>query len=175
MNRHLTVLLAACLSSCAFMNAPVPMPSVKDSLSTGQARCLFIFLPGAGDEAGHFVKHGFFESVRTRGLSADLVAANSTMGYYNTGVMPLRVHEDVVKPALTQPYEQTWVVGMSMGGMGTLLYTHEHEQLITGLFALAPFLGNGVAQEVKAAGGLRSWKAPEKVDPMTSGTYQKEI
>lgn len=152
------------------------MPSVKSQLEPAPAKCLFVFLPGAGDQASDFVKYGFFEAVRSRGLSADLVAANATIGYYNTGVAAARVHEDVVVPVKAgRSYEQTWVVGMSMGGMGTLLYSHEHEAEVTGLFALAPFLGSGVAQEVERAGGLRAWKAPEKVEKMTSANYQREI
>lgn len=153
------------------------MTSVKDSLAAEKpAKCLFVFLPGFGDGAEHFVKYGFFEAVRTRGLSADLVAADATIGYYNKGTFTERVEADVVGPLRNKGYQQTWVVGMSMGGMGTLMYSREHASQVTGFYALAPFLGSAsLVQEIKDAGGLRAWKAPPKTEKLEEATYQREL
>ena len=172
-------LLAALLSSasCAlFLPAPSPMASIRDELPGAPAKCLVVFLPGAGDEAADFQRYGFVEALRQRGLSADVVAANATLGYYMKGLLVERLGTDVVAPARAKGYQQTWLIGMSMGGMGTLLFAHEHPEAVTGVLALAPFLGDrSLTDEIRDAGGLASWHAPERVKPITSSTYQREL
>ncbi len=163
-------------SACAsFLPAPTPMTALKDELVGEKAKCLVVFLPGAGDRASDFVKYGFVEALRQKNLSVDVVAADSTLGYYARGILVERLHTDVVAPARAKGYAQTWVMGMSMGGMGTLMYSHDFAADVNGVLLMAPFLGDGsVSEEVKAAGGLRSWKGPEK-GPLTSDTYQREV
>src|SRR5687767_1308248 len=100
-------LLGGCLR---WLPAPTPMRAVKDELKDSRARCLVVFLPGAGDEAEVFAEEGFVRALRQRGLSVDVVAANATMGYYFRGMLTQRLDQDVVSPALEKGYEQTWVV-----------------------------------------------------------------
>ncbi len=171
-----TLALLLCCSGCAvFMPAPTPMTSLRDELPGGDAKCLVVFLPGAGDEASDFVKYGFIEALRQKNLSVDVVAADATLGYYMRGIFPERVHEDVVAPARAKGYQQTWVMGMSMGGMGTLLYSHGHAAEVNGVLLLAPFLGDRwLSEEIRAAGGLAAWQGPAK-RPLTSDTYQREV
>ncbi|MDP3153332.1 MAG: alpha/beta hydrolase-fold protein [Archangium sp.] len=171
-----TLALLLCCSGCAvFMPAPTPMTSLRDELPGGDAKCLVVFLPGAGDKASDFVKYGFIEALRQKSLSVDVVAADATLGYYMRGLFPERVHADVVAPARAKGYQQTWVMGMSMGGMGTLLYSREHAADVNGVLLLAPFLGDrSLSEEIRAAGGLAAWQAPAK-GPITSDTYQREV
>lgn len=177
MKTPLLLLLAALTSSCAaFLAAPTPMTSVKHELPGGNAKCLVVYLPGAGDTAASFEKYGFVEAMKRESLSVDVIATDATIGYYMKGIMPERLEADVMKAALGKRYEQVWVIGMSMGGMGTLLYSHEHVDTVTGIFMLAPFLGErALTDEIKAAGGLRQWKAPARVERITSDTYQREL
>lgn len=166
-----------CLSSSCLggLAAPTPMASLKNELAGAKAKCLVVFLPGAGDRAEDFDKYGFVSQLRARQLSVDVVSAQATIGYYMSGSMHARTHVDVVEPAVAKGYEQVWVMGMSMGGMGTLMYSHEHPELVTGAFAIAPFLGDGsLIEEIRSAGGLAKWQAPPKA-PLTSSGYQKEI
>lgn len=167
----------ALMSSCAaFLSAPIPMTAVKHELPSAKAKCLVVFLPGAGDSAAHFEQHGFVDAMKRSGLSVDLIATDATLGYYMKGVMPERLEADVMQAARAKGYEQLWVIGMSMGGMGTLLYSHEHVDTVTGILMLAPFLGDrALTDEIKAAGGLQKWKAPERVEKVTSDTYQREL
>lgn len=75
-----------------------------------------------------------------------------------------RLGEDVLAPAKLRNYRQTWLIGLSMGGLGTLLYAHDHPRDITGVLALAPFMGTPpLTQEITDAGGLAKWRAPQKV------------
>lgn len=165
------------LSSCASMlKAPNPMPATKYLRSEGNSKCLVILLPGAGDKAENFEKNGFIEAVRARGLSVDLIAAEATYGYYAKGVLVERLGADVVLPAQGTGYAQTWVMGASMGGMGSLLYSHDHAKEISGILLLAPFLGDpAIAEEVKKAGGLSKWQAPVAAATVTEDNYQREM
>ncbi len=163
-------------SGCAaFLRAPNPMPAVTASLAEGDAKCLVVLLPGAGDRATDFEKNGFIAALRSRELSVDVVAADATIGYYAKGELVERLRSDVVLPAKKASHQQTWVVGMSMGGMGTLLYSRDFSDEVSGVLLLAPFLGNGVAEEVRDAGGLAKWAAPPKVERVTEGNYQREM
>ncbi len=174
--RHVLTLLLLGSSGClALLPAPTPMSAVDDLLPGGGAKCLVVFLPGAGDSADDFTRYGFVEALRQRGLSVDIVAANATLGYYARGLTVERLHADVIAPARARGYQQTWLIGMSMGGMGTLLYSHEHPDEVTGVLALAPYLGErSIADEIAAAGGLATWHAPQKV-PISAETYQREL
>jgi len=140
------------------------------------ARCLVVFLPGMGDEAEDFAKHGLVEEVQRRKLSIDVVAANATFGYYMKGTFPERLSADVMAPRLTRAYQQVWLIGNSMGGFGTLFYSRQHTSDITGVLALSPYLGeDDLIDEVYAAGGLPKWKAPAPVVKMNQDNYQREL
>lgn len=162
-------LVAGCFS------APVPMRSLKYELQP-KAKCLVVFLPGAGDTAEAFEQEGFVDIMRQSGLSLDVVAANATLGYYLKGTMRERLPVDVVLPAQKAGgYQQTWVMGMSMGGFGSLFYAQHHVGEIDGVFAMAPYLGReSLAKEIRAQGGLAQWQAPAK-EQTTEDNYQVQL
>ena len=73
--------------------------------------------------------------------------------------MVTRWREDVIAPALARGYTQIWLVGVSMGGLGALLYVRDYPEDITAVVALAPFLGDtDVITEIRAAGGVQQWQ-----------------
>jgi pimeloyl-ACP methyl ester carboxylesterase len=151
-------------SACALFLPPVnPVVQVDDDYS-GRAKCLVVFLPGIGDHAVDFEDGGFVDAVRDRGLSVDVISAQVTFAYYTHGTVVLRLGEDVFEPAKVKHCRQTWLIGHSMGGLGTLLYSHDHPREITGVLALAPLLGiYPLVEKIREAGGLSKWSAPEKV------------
>lgn len=165
------------LSSCASMlKAPIPMTSQKYLRPEGNSKCLVVLLPGAGDTAAHFEKSGFIDVLQKRGLSVDVIAADSTYGYYAKGILVERLGTDVILPAQGTGYAQTWIMGTSMGGMGSLLYSRDHAKEVDGILMLAPFLGDpDIAKEVKAAGGLSKWQAPPAAATVTESNYQREM
>ena len=67
-------------------------------------------------------------------------------------------------------YEKIWLVGVSMGGLGSLLYLKEHPENIDGILTLGPkldanFIGNGaIIDEIATAGGVDNWE-PGNYDP----------
>ena len=168
------VLLA---SGCKiFFPVPATMGSVQDLLpGTRPARCLIVLLPGAGDTAEAFRKEGFFEAIRASGLSADIVAANATLGYYLRGSAPQRIEADVVAPVRSRGYEKIWVAGMSMGGFGAFHYTLVCPAHVDGILALAPYLGDlSLGREIKDSGGLVKW-TPDPPAPILEANYQRQL
>jgi pimeloyl-ACP methyl ester carboxylesterase len=139
------------------------------------AKCLVVFMPGRGDADADFDKEKFVSLVRARDLSVDMVAANATIGYYANGIVSDRVEQDVVAPLDPAKYEKVWMIGISMGGVGTLMYSYEHPTRLKGVLLMAPFLGDDdVANDVKAAGGLDKWTAPAPAT-LTEDNYQRQV
>lgn len=123
------------------------------------AKCLVVFLPGSGDRAADFAKNGFVDAVRARGLSVDLVSADATNTYYFRRDVYERLEADVIGPAQARGYSQTWLIGNSLGGLGSLTYAQRNPGTVQGIVALAPFPGQDAAlqNEVRRAGSLASW------------------
>lgn len=135
----------------------------------GAARTLIVFLPGISDLAKDYARYGFIEAVQHKGWSADLVVVDAHYGYYANRSILDRLHEDVFEPAKMLGYQNRWVVGISLGGFGALLYTSRHDTDVTGVVAIAPYLGKpAVVEEITAAGGIRNWR------PNTLGEHDYE-
>jgi pimeloyl-ACP methyl ester carboxylesterase len=152
------------LSGCAVLRpAVVPMEQITDLLPGAAARPgqrpLVVFLPGAYDEPQDFVRFGFIEALRSRNLAADAIAIDSHYGYFKDYSIAERMRDDVIAPARAKGYERIWLVGISLGGLGSLL-TAERYPGVSGIVALAPFIASPQAiAEVRLAGGLRRWQA----------------
>jgi len=141
------------------------------------ARCLMVFLPGRGDTGERFEQRGFVSRVRAQHLSIDMVAADASIGYYANGTLTERLFEDVVAPRLRRGYQQVWLVGISMGGLGTLLYSRQRPSgEVYGALALSPYLGEQkVSDEIRNAGGLQMWRAPPPVATLNASNYASEL
>ena len=163
--RLLAVLVAGLLSGCAFLRPPTaPMAvTADDAPATSTPRVLLVLLPGVGDTPDDLIRHGMVEMVRERGIAADVVVADAHYGYYRTRQTVQRLWQDVIAPARSKGYQGVWLAGISIGGLGALLYgsaiEHGEQDPVTGVLSIAPYLGDDdVLQEVRAAGGLRSWQ-----------------
>ncbi|HTU68329.1 MAG TPA: hypothetical protein VMF52_20470 [Steroidobacteraceae bacterium] len=177
MKAILALALGAALSACVGpMQAPTPMRSIEYANPAQPARCLFVLLPGMGDHAEAFQQRGFVEELRAHGLSADIRATDATFGYYMRGTFIDRLSTDVIAPAKQRGYEETWLVGPSMGGFGSLFYSRMRTSDVTGVLAIAPFLGDkDVIEEIVNAGGLRKWTPPPRVETPDRSNYQREL
>lgn len=123
-------------------------------------RALLVMLPGVGIGADEFGERGLVASVHDRGLPIDVVATRPSLDHYLDGTIAAELHRAIVEPALRQGYTRLWFLGVSLGGMGALLYATVHGALVEGVVLLAPFLGTqGTVAELAEAGGLASWPA----------------
>jgi hypothetical protein len=177
LERLLVFVAAATLSGCVgSMSAPEPLRSIEYANPTGPAKCLFVLLPGRGDRAETFAQRGFVDELRAHSLSADIRATDATFGYYIRGTFLDRLQADVIAPAKARGYQEIWIAGPSMGGIGSLFYTHAHTGDISGVLAIAPFLGDrDVIREITQAGGLGKWQPPAPVGEMNRDNYQREM
>lgn len=134
----------------------VPLPSIQTVDQDARNDTLVIMLPGRGDRADTFISQGFQEQGSRLGF--DTVAVDAHFGYYMKRSLLPRLHEDIVLPAKAAGYKNIWLLGISMGGFGSLLYAAEHPDEIDGVILLAPYLGDRkLAEEIDAAGGLAAW------------------
>jgi pimeloyl-ACP methyl ester carboxylesterase len=122
-------------------------------------RILLIMLPGVNMAPQDFVAHGFIRALREGAWPVDVVTADAGTDFYLDGVITERLQADVVAPALSRGYRRLWFLGISLGGLGALLYARAHPGAVEGIVLLAPFLGvPGMIAEVVRAGGLRAWE-----------------
>ena len=156
-----------------FFPAPTPMRTVERTADAShRSRCLVVFLPGFGDDENAFVEHGFPDAFRARGLPIDSISTGATYGYYSRRTVLARLREDVIGPARAKGYEQIWLVGVSMGGLGSLLLAKDQDPNLAGVFLLAPYLGDeDLFEEIDKAGGLARWQP----GPIAEGDYQRDI
>ena len=142
---------------------PAPLPSLEVSRAAAATPCTALLLPGTWDYPKDYVRHGFGELALERGAPIDLIAVDAHVGYYKKKSIVVRLHEDHVKP-LRASGEKVWLVGVSLGGVGSLIYAAEHADEIEGLVLFAPFLGDPeVLDEIRAAGGPLAWKPPARI------------
>ncbi|HEX7253893.1 MAG TPA: alpha/beta fold hydrolase [Thermoanaerobaculia bacterium] len=169
--------LAALVSVCAgcapelLPTTPIATRPLGNSSGAG-GRCLIVFLPGRRDHFGDYERRGFPRMAKKAGVTADFLEADAHIGYYRAETIVTRLHEDVIAPARARGAEKIWMVGISMGGLGAILYASQHSEELRGVIALAPFLGDEEPRLVEAAGGLRSYAvgAPRQV-----GDYERYL
>lgn len=168
-------LLAAFIYVGCLSTPPVvkPIKSIYYNYSGDQKTdTLIVLLHGRGGSESDFENHGFIEDVRSLGIKADLIAVNGHLGYYQDRSLVMRLKYDVILPAKERGYKEIWLVGISVGGLGSLLYAMEQREDIDGIFLIAPFLYNsGVMKLIGKSGGLMAW------DPAKAGIeqWQKDL
>ena len=140
---------------------PTPRPVVVRAYpydGPSRSRDLLVCLPGIGDEAKDFADWGFVDLVRAHGWAADVLLVDAHYGYYADRTLLEQLRRDVLLPASASGYRAIWLVGISMGGLGALLYARQHPNDVRGVVAIAPFLGRQtLVQEIAGAGGLAQW------------------
>lgn len=166
------VIASSALAGCYFTRSPSrPLPALEFRRSSiAREHCLVVFVPGFLDGPDTFMDQGLPSDVITRGAPCDSVAIDLHYRYYwetpssGMGVANI-VFEDILEPAVTRGYEEIWLVGISMGGLGALLTAERHPELVTGVILLAPFVGDeSVVREIEAAGGPEAWRPPSGID-----------
>jgi len=130
------------------------------------AGTLLVMLPGAGMEAADFAANGMIAAVHERGLPIDIIATRPPMGLYLDGDIAAALHDGVITAARAKNYAKIWLPGISLGGMGALLYAAAHAALLDGIILLAPFIGTqGTIAAIEESGGLAHFAATETTTP----------
>ncbi|MEJ8858693.1 alpha/beta hydrolase [Variovorax robiniae] len=162
-----TALLA---SGCASRALVVPMAMQREpSACPAQTDTLLVLLPGAYSDTEEFVREGFIGAIQQRRLAVDVLRVDAHLGYYRNESIIDRLRADVIAPAQAQGYRSIWIVGISLGGFGGMIYAEERPGALAGIVALAPYLGERlIATGVDNAGGLARWPAPPVLPEMPS-------
>ena len=155
--------LVCMLSACAGeLEAPIPTAAYPSAAEP--ARALVIMLPGAGDRVGTYDEHGFIAMMRDSGMDVDMLEVDAHYGYYKSRTLLERMEQDVLAPNRDK-YDEIWLVGISMGGIGALLTAWTYPEDVDGLILMAPYLGRRkTLKQIGDAGGLAAWQPPAEVD-----------
>ncbi|MBN2039928.1 MAG: alpha/beta hydrolase [Spirochaetes bacterium] len=170
--RNLSFILSFLFLNCSLIYPTTnPIDSFHFITGKNQSKNLIVMLPGRGDRPDDFNKNGFIESIINSGVDSDVIIIDAHVGYYyNRNLIP-RLYEDVIVPYRLKGYKNIWMLGISIGGTGTLLYTQQHPGSLSGIILLAPFLGdNEIINEINISGGLKKW-TPE--EPVSVDDYQR--
>jgi pimeloyl-ACP methyl ester carboxylesterase len=115
-------------------------------------------LPGAWNRPEDFVREGFAEAVRARGLAIDLEFVAPDLQHLLDRSVLESLQREVVAPARAAGCAVLWLGGVSLGAFFALAYAQRRPADLDGLCLLAPYLGNRmITGEIAAAGGVRSW------------------
>lgn len=142
--------------------------AVISDLASGddEDRVLLVLLPGAHMTIEDFSTHGIIRAVRQRPWPVDVIAVDTGMDPYLDNEIADRLHEEVIAPAQRRGASRIWLAGISLGGMGALLYAQAHGEMVEGVLLLSPFIGSqGLVAEVVGAGGLRRWNPATDQNP----------
>jgi pimeloyl-ACP methyl ester carboxylesterase len=130
----------------------------RDYPASRSGEAMLVMLPAAGSEAEDFERQGLVAAVQAVRPDMELVVAQPSMDGYLDGTVAPLLHEAVIRPALARGRTRIALAGISLGGMGALLYAATYPANITALILLAPFLGTrGTIAAVESAGGFISF------------------
>jgi pimeloyl-ACP methyl ester carboxylesterase len=157
--KRIWIIFLAAMPSCAWLPRPTPVPVGQLAAGSGSGAELVVFLPGRWSRVAEFERERIFEIAAKRWPDARLVAPDLHLGYYQNQSVARRLHEDVILPARRSGVKTVRLVGISMGGLGGLIYDAEYPGQVDQLILLAPFVGEEEAlREIEAAGSLKNWR-----------------
>lgn len=137
---------------------PVPTQWFEISEAAPRDSTLLIMLPGRRSSASDFESEGFIEAIRPEDRT-DAVTVDLHLGYYREKILDQRLREDVIEPAIAKGYRRIELLGISLGGLGGLIYAFEFPLDIDRFTLLAPYVGDRpIQEEIEMAGGLAAWE-----------------
>lgn len=167
------MLLSACINT-GNRGEPIPTRTVLAGSSPGDT--LVVVLPGRWDNVEVMAGSGIAQSIQQAWPEADVLLTSATLAYYTDGGLAERLHREVVAPARANGYRQVWMMGASMGGMGTLLYEQAYPGELDGLVLLAPYLGRSrVLREISEAGGIEAWSPGPLPVERSRSNFDREL
>lgn len=181
MHKIVPALFLACLAGCSSIAPPAvaPMPVIRQQLlGPERATGLLVLLPGKGDRGERFAQQGILEMVSELAPTFDVIAADAHFGYYQQRTLLTRLESDVIRPAIDDGYDQVWLLGISLGALGSLHYASQHPEQIDGVLLFGPYLGGEpLASELLKATDLASWNSEASTlkgatDPITYDAWK---
>ena len=125
-------LVALVLTACSTggdVSRPIPTRFVPAAQPPHR---LVVVLPGRGDDLDSLARRGLAQTIHQQWPDADVILTGLTMPFYLQGHAAERLHDEVITPARKRPYKQVWLAGISLGGMGALMYDRSTRGRSTG-------------------------------------------
>ena len=120
-----------------------------------------LLLPPAYSSPEDFLREGFADAVRARGLDFDLVLVEPRLESV-TDRSALAQLKELIATARSAGCRQVWLGGISLGAYIALACAERHPREVDGLCLFAPYLGSHiVTQEIERAGGVPGWEPGE--------------
>ena len=168
--------------SCYFTRSPsrpIPILSFRNPrLASTGSQCLVVFIPGFLDSPDSYLDHGFPQDLIGSDAPCDAIGVDLHFRYYSDVGLADIFFEEVLQPATARGYEEIWLVGISMGGLGTLLTASQYSDYVDGIILLAPFVGDeSVLRAIEAQGGAATWAPVSGTDASawTGDNYTAKI
>jgi pimeloyl-ACP methyl ester carboxylesterase len=177
-DRFLQCLSALALLPMAACRLLVPNPTrpvrvLSFAPRRGKTTELVVLLPGRLSQPEEFVKYGLVDLVRAKRPQALIVAPDLHMGYYMAGKADVCLHEEIIHEAHLRG-ESVTLLGVSMGGLGALIYSLRYPQEVQEVLLLSPFVGEEkLLSEIEASGGLQYWQSAVEVPRNKEEALQK--
>jgi pimeloyl-ACP methyl ester carboxylesterase len=141
LRRVTAITIAVLASGCVYLKtASTPVPSEYYNYDESNST-LVLLLPGLGESPANFVKYGTVEQISNCQPRANIIGIDSHFPYYRNAAIVARLHEDIIVPARQAGIRKIWLLGLSLGGMGSLLYWQQYPDEITAVIVMAPYLG----------------------------------
>lgn len=135
-------LVALLLCGCHYLR-PAELPLGGEYYHYREANTrLVVLLHGLGGNARNFVQYGTVEQLRACRPDANIYLANSHFGYYRERIIGERLRLDVIEPARAAGIDEVWLMGVSLGGFGGIVYSQLYPGEIEGIVLMAPYLGD---------------------------------
>ena len=135
------------------------MRSVRHDVPGARRAAHLVLLSGGFIHAEDFVREGFVERLRERGIDCPVTIGEVRMAYFADGSIAPRV-KALVDGARAEGTQRIWIAGISLGGLAALCHAAREPEGIAGLALLSPYPGTRlVLREIDAAGGLAAWAA----------------
>ena len=123
-----------------------------------------LLLPPAYSGPRDFLREGFADAVRTRGLDLDLVFIELRLQSV-TDRSAVAELARLIAAARSSGCVTVWLGGISLGAFIALACAEHHFRELDGLCLFAPYLGSHiVTQEIERAGGLERWEPGDCAD-----------
>lgn len=117
-----------------------------------------LLLPPAYSRAEDFLREGFADAVRARGLDLDLELPELHLESVSDRNVLTQLG-DLLHAARSAGCRTVWLGGISFGAFLALGCAERAASEVDGLCLIAPYLGSHiVTEEIERAGGVRSWE-----------------
>lgn len=120
-----------------------------------------LLLPPAYARPEDFLREGFADAVRARGLDLDLELIEVRLKSVSDRSVLTQLDELIVA-ARTAGCHTVWLGGISLGAYLALACAERRSHTIDGLCLFAPYLGSHIVrEEIERAGGVGGWEPGE--------------